>query len=81
MQNLHINLTDEMKVLLETVARTQGKTEVEVATEALSAFLGTKAGTADSAEASVRLGEMAEKIKSTGPNDLSTNLNKYLYDD
>jgi hypothetical protein len=77
-----IIIDKKMKDQIENLARLTGKPEEKVVAEALETGIKNyKIITSKSAQAALDLIEWAEKEQITGLKDLSTNHNKYAWDE
>ncbi|MBI3283194.1 ribbon-helix-helix protein, CopG family [Candidatus Curtissbacteria bacterium] len=63
---------------IDLIARREKKAKAKIIREALEKSLSQKQGNAG--DTLLRIAKLAEKLNAKGPKDLSTNIDKYLYD-
>ncbi len=82
MNTLLITLDDETKKQVDALTRAAGKPEKEVIRDVVKAGLKAyKTTPTKGAKALLDLAEWAERNNITGPEDLSTNHNKYAWEE
>lgn len=74
-----IYLPKQLYQEVDWVAKKERKPKAQVIREAIEKDMGKKRGNAG--DALLKLAAMAKKYKWKGPKDLSTNHDKYLYED
>ncbi|MDA1338448.1 MAG: ribbon-helix-helix domain-containing protein [bacterium] len=82
MLKTYLYLPDTLNAKVEHVAKAQNLSKAEVIRRSIESGLSSvyeKKG--DSTKSLFMLADLAKKYKTTGPKDLSSNLDKYLWED
>ncbi len=82
MQKTMVYLPKELKEKVLIIANSQGTSQADVIRKALQEGLGTAEFQSNaSAQALLKIAQLAEQLKTKGPADLSKNLDKYIWDE
>jgi len=81
MLKTYLYVPEDLDKEINNLAKAEDKSKAEVLRKALREGLNQmKRNKSSSAEALLRIAELARKHKTKGPKDLSVNLDKYLWD-
>ncbi len=81
MLKTYVHVPEELNKKINLTAKAQNKSKAEIIRQALEKGIVevSQQGTA-SAQALLKIAEIGKKYKLKGPKDLSTNMNKYLWE-